>query len=128
MKKIYGSYSVDLVPKIDRLLAETELRYPGMKFQVNIHMDENMVVHAALEQRREMRIYAQTREHHSEETKMSFGEVVDEFHAQEMLRELLNQFEQRDDRILLSFGLEEKIEGDWFEWRDDQGLSIRSYL
>jgi hypothetical protein len=128
MKKIYGSYKVDLVPKIDRLLAETELRYPGKKFQVNIHMDENMVIHAVLEQRRDMRIYVQVRKPHSEEPEMTFKEVVDENHALGMLRNLLHEIEQRDDRILLSFGLEEKIEADWLEWRDDQGLSIRSYL
>ena len=128
MKKIYGSYTVDLVPKIDRLIAETELRHPGKKFQVNIFMDDNMVIHAVLEQRREMRIYAQVRKPHSEEPEMTFKEVVDVNHAQGMLRDLLHEIEHREDRILLSFGLEEKIEADWLEWRDEQGLSIRSYL
>lgn len=128
MKKIYGSYTVDLVPKIDRLIAETELRHPGKKFQVNIHIDENMVIHAVLEQRREMRIYAQVRKHHSEEPEMTFKEVVDENHAKDILRDLLFEIEHRDDRMLLGYGLEEKIEGDWLEWRDDQGLSICSYL
>jgi len=128
MKKIYGSYTHDLVPKIDRLLTETELKYPGKKFQVNIHVDENMVVHAVIGQRREMRIYIQGRNHHEADLYITQKDVVDENHAQQLLKELLHEIGQQYVFESLEYGLQEYIDGNWQEWIDKSGLSIHAYL
>ena len=128
MKKIYGSYTHDLVPNIDRILTETELKYPGKKLQVNIHIDKNMVLHAEIGQRREMRIYIQVRNHHDADFHLTQKDVVDEHHAQQLLKELLQEIEQQYHFDSLEYGLQEHINGNWQEWEDKSGLTIRAYL